>query len=138
MPLPRLALDGTEGRATARVSVGTDGCGRSLEYAFRESFDLTPAAFLRLRRLHCARLRLLAADPADMAVTDIAYQEGFYHRGRFAAAYAATFGEPPSQTLRRPCPRELSRLLLTPPLQRGVATDPPRSRVRNASPKPPA
>lgn len=77
---------------------------RSLEYAFRETFDLTPVAFLRLRRLHSARRRLMAADPADMSVADIALQEGFYHLGRFASAYRATLGERPSQTLRRPCP----------------------------------
>jgi AraC-like DNA-binding protein len=61
-------------------------------------------AFLRLRRLHSARRRLLAADPTDMSVADSAYQEGFYHLGRFANAYRAAFGERPSQTLRRPCP----------------------------------
>lgn len=92
---------------------------RSLEYAFRETFDLTPLAFLRLRRLHSARIRLLAADPADMAVTDVAYQEGFYHRGRFATAYQSTFGEHPSQTLGRPCPRELSHLMVAGPIRLG-------------------
>ena len=90
---------------------------RSLEYACRENFELTPVAFLKLRRLHSARRRLLAAHPTDMAVTDIAYREGFYHRGRFAAAYMAAFGEQPSQTLRRPCPRELRDLMAVSQLQ---------------------
>lgn len=89
---------------------------RSLEYACRESFDLTPVAFLKLRRLHSARRRLLAADPMDMAVTDIAYQEGFYHRGRFAADYLSAFGEHPSETLRRPCPQGLKTVMTARPL----------------------
>jgi AraC-like DNA-binding protein len=83
---------------------------RSLEYAFRDTFDLTPSGFLKLRRLHSARHRLLLADPADMTVSDIAYQEGFYHLGRFAAAYRDNFGEYPSETLQRPCPKELKTL----------------------------
>ena len=89
---------------------------RSLEYAFRDTFDLTPLGFLKLRRLHSARHRLLLADPADMAVSDIAYQEGFYHLGRFAAAYRAHFGEYPSATLQRPCPQELETVEAVPPL----------------------
>ena len=87
---------------------------RNLEYAFRDTFDLTPFAFLKLRRLHSARLRLLLAEPADMAVSDIAYQEGFYHLGRFAAAYQSIFGEYPSETLQRPCPKELKTLKAMP------------------------
>ena len=87
---------------------------RSLEYAFRDMFDLTPLGFLKLRRLHSARLRLLLAEPADMAVSDIAYQEGFYHLGRFAAAYQSIFGEYPSETLQRPCPKELKTLKAMP------------------------
>jgi AraC-like DNA-binding protein len=87
---------------------------RSLEYAFRDTFDLTPFSFLKLRRLHSARHRLLLAEPADMAVSDIAYQEGFYHLGRFAAAYQSTFGEYPSETLQRPCPKELKTLKAMP------------------------
>lgn len=90
---------------------------RGLEYACRQNFDLTPVAFLKLRRLHSARRRLIAADPMDMAVTDIAYQEGFYHRGRFAAAYLSAFGEHPSETLRRACPQELRTLMAVRPLQ---------------------
>jgi AraC-like DNA-binding protein len=87
---------------------------RSLEYAFRDTFDLTPLGFLKLRCLHSARHRLLLADPTDMAVADIAYQEGFYHLGRFAAAYRSTFGEYPSETLRRNCPGEIESLQAMP------------------------
>jgi AraC family ethanolamine operon transcriptional activator len=87
---------------------------RSLENAFRDTFDLTPFGFLKLRRLHSARHRLLLAGPADMGVSDVAYQEGFYHLGRFAAAYQSTFGEYPSESLRRPCPKGLKTLKAMP------------------------
>jgi hypothetical protein len=49
-----------------------------------------------------------------MAVSDIAYQEGFYHLGRFAAAYQSSFGEYPSESLRRPCPKGLTTLKTMP------------------------
>lgn len=90
---------------------------RTLEYAFRETFGLSPSGFLRLRHLHAARSRLLAADRSQMAVVDIAYQEGFYHLGRFAALYRRTFGELPSQTLKRACPPRLRELMAAPPLR---------------------
>ncbi len=80
---------------------------------------LTTPVFLKLRRLHSARCRLIAANPTDMAVADIAYQQGFYHLGRFAAAYMSAFDEYPSETLRRPCPKELGALMAARPL--GVA-----------------
>jgi AraC family ethanolamine operon transcriptional activator len=107
-------------RATDPVSLSIpqlcEGAGveqRSLEYAFRDTFDLTPLGFLKLRRLHSARHRLMLADPANMAVSDVAYQEGFYHLGRFASAYRSTFGEYPSATLQQPCPEELKTVTAT-------------------------
>jgi AraC-like DNA-binding protein len=68
---------------------------RTLEYAFREAFQMTPAAFLQLWRLGNARTALLAASPTDTSVTHIAVRVGFYQR---------LFGEPPSETLKRHCP----------------------------------
>jgi AraC-like DNA-binding protein len=73
---------------------------RTLEYAFRETFDMTPREFLRLRRLHATRRALLAANPeAGETVSGIAYTHGFYEVGRFAGLYKQTFGELPSATL---------------------------------------
>jgi AraC family transcriptional regulator, ethanolamine operon transcriptional activator len=69
---------------------------RTMEYAFREQFDLTPQAFLRRHRLHAARRRLLAEDPHSSSVTRIAEDLGFWHLSRFAADYNAAFGENPA------------------------------------------
>lgn len=76
---------------------------RTLEYAFHDTFGLTPLAFLRLRRLHLARCKLLIAAPEQTTVACIAHDSGFYHLGRFSAEYRAMFGEPPSRTLQRQC-----------------------------------
>jgi AraC family ethanolamine operon transcriptional activator len=72
---------------------------RTLEYAFRERFSLSPAALLKARRLAEARRRLSA--PANSAVGDIAAGLGFWHAGQFATDYRRAFGENPSATLAR-------------------------------------
>ncbi len=84
---------------------------RTLEYAFRETFGISPLRFLHLRRYHAARRDLLAADGRTTTVTEIALKKGFYHMGRFAIRYKALFGESPSQTLERPSEKSDSYLL---------------------------
>ena len=78
-----------------------DASQRTLEYAFRDTFDLTPLAFLRLRRLHEVRRRLFTSCHKGASVADIAHEQGFYELGRFASDYRQLFGELPSQALRR-------------------------------------
>jgi AraC-like DNA-binding protein len=75
---------------------------RTLQYAFRENFGVSPLRLLQLRRFHAARRRLLAADPPTSTVKDIALEHGFYQMGRFAIRYRTLFGESPSQSLQRP------------------------------------
>lgn len=59
-----------------------------------------PLEYMRWRRLWRARA-LLSRPDAGATVTEIAFGLGFWHLGRFAAAYAAAFGERPSLTLAR-------------------------------------
>ncbi len=83
---------------------------RTLEQAFRETLGLTPLHYVKLRRFHRARARLLTATRADASVADVAHEEGFYQLGRFAGRYRELFGERPLQTLQRPalaCPPDL-------------------------------
>lgn len=56
--------------------------------------------YLRMKRLWKVRQRLLTGDPA-LQVGACALENGFWHMGEFAAAYAALFGEVPSRTLAR-------------------------------------
>jgi AraC-like DNA-binding protein len=74
---------------------------RTLQEAFQRELGVTPLERLRSARIARARADLLAADPAVVSVTDIAAQWGFFHLGRFAQAYRATYQELPSQTLKR-------------------------------------
>ena len=78
-------------------------CGlglRAFEKNFLLHFGCTPSSFLRKIRMDRVRERL--RDPAStQSVTDIALESGFFHLGRFAAAYRKKFGESPSATLRQ-------------------------------------
>jgi AraC family ethanolamine operon transcriptional activator len=74
---------------------------RTLQYAFRERFGLTPAAFLKARRLAVVHQRLLQAELGNDTVGDAAASLGFWHLSHFAADYRHAFGEMPSETLKR-------------------------------------
>ncbi|MCB8874594.1 AraC family transcriptional regulator [Acidisoma silvae] len=73
---------------------------RSLAAIVLERTGRSPAAYLRWRRLWLAK-EILSRPDDGMTVTEVAYRLGFWHLGRFAAAYAQAFGERPSRTLAR-------------------------------------
>lgn len=81
------------------VAVGVSQ--RTLEYAFREKLEMTPAAYLRTYRLNAAHRELLAADPEVSTVTSIALNWGFSHPGRFSLIHRKMFSETPSEALRK-------------------------------------
>lgn len=70
---------------------------RTLEYAFRERFGLSPKAYMLARRLDEVRAEL-RRDPDRQSITRVANQWGFHHLSRFAALYRRQFGELPSET----------------------------------------
>ncbi|MEK6312522.1 MAG: helix-turn-helix domain-containing protein [Curtobacterium sp.] len=74
---------------------------RSLQATFQRHAGTSPMAFLRQVRLHRVRAQLVTGDPTETTVATIANAWGFGHLGRFAGYYADTFGELPSETLRR-------------------------------------
>ena len=74
---------------------------RTLTRAFRAVHGTTPSRYLHALRLAEARRALLAADAEALSVTQVAMRFGFRELGRFAVHYRATFGESPSETLRR-------------------------------------
>jgi AraC-like DNA-binding protein len=74
---------------------------RSLQHGFRRHLGTTPMAYLREVRLRRAHRGLREADPSTASVASVAYRWGFTNLGRFAAAHAARYDEPPAATLRR-------------------------------------
>jgi AraC-like DNA-binding protein len=73
---------------------------RSLQHAFRVHRNAGPMEMLARIRLENARLRLLNAEPLD-TVSGIALDCGFSHLGRFSIFYRESYGETPSDTLKR-------------------------------------
>lgn len=94
--LARLDRPVTVGEMAAQLGVSV----RGLQYAFQRVRGAGPRTVLGRLRLERARQRL--ADPHDDGtVTEVALACGVAHFGRFAAAYAARYGELPSDTRRR-------------------------------------
>ncbi|MBN9254110.1 MULTISPECIES: helix-turn-helix domain-containing protein [unclassified Mesorhizobium] len=94
-----------EAKPQSPVSVsavcGILGVGeRTLERAFQECLGVNPRAYERERRLRAAHGLILTRGDR-LSITDIAMSFGFWHLGRFAGAYAALFGCPPSEMRRR-------------------------------------
>lgn len=74
---------------------------RTLQYAFRQHLQTSPAAYFRIRRLNQCRKMLVEADPADATVTSVATRCGFTELGRFSRDFRNHFHEYPSETLRK-------------------------------------
>jgi AraC-like DNA-binding protein len=72
---------------------------RSIEMLFKEVYGISPRTWSQLARLNAARQELLRADVRIVSVTAVATRWGFYHFGRFSAAYRRLFGEVPSATI---------------------------------------
>ncbi|GIF14096.1 AraC family transcriptional regulator [Actinoplanes teichomyceticus] len=73
---------------------------RVLQDAFRQHVGMSPMVYLRRLRLDGVHAELSRSEPGQVSVSEVAYRWGFTHMGRFAGAYRARFGVPPSVTLR--------------------------------------
>ena len=74
---------------------------RAVQYLFRRQLDVTPTEYMRRVRLHSAHQELIAGEPSNSTVTEIAHRWGFAHTGRFAVLYRQTFGQSPHATLKQ-------------------------------------
>jgi AraC-like DNA-binding protein len=81
---------------------------RTMEYGFREFFDVTPMEYVRCVRLNKVRQQLLRAAGTPCSISAIARRWGFAHMGQFNAHYRHLFAETPSMTLARPLMRPFS------------------------------
>lgn len=75
---------------------------RTLEYAFRERYNLTPQSYLIMHRMNNVRKQLRTANPTKGTILKIAQLHGFLHMGQFTSDYKRIFSELPSETLKAP------------------------------------
>ena len=73
---------------------------RALQRAFQECIGTGLRAFERHRRLHAVHGAIMATGDRR-SITEIAMSFGFWHLGRFSAAYAALYGCSPAESRRR-------------------------------------
>lgn len=74
------------------------GCSeRSVQYAFKRHFGLSPKQYITACRLKAVRRALI--QNSSESITKIAGDWGFWHMGQFAADYRRLFGELPKVTL---------------------------------------
>lgn len=73
---------------------------RSVRNACHAVCGMSPTRYFMHRRMEAVHHALEIAEPARGTVTRLATDYGFFELGRFAATYAAMFGERPSETLR--------------------------------------
>ena len=85
--------------ATEEIAAALAVSDRALRAAFTAVHGVSLHAYLRLRRLDMVRAQLLRTPAAPGRVKAAALSHGFWHLGRFTAAYHARFGEYPSETL---------------------------------------
>lgn len=74
---------------------------RSLYLLFERKVGTTPKSYIRQRKLEQIHGRLSDPSARVRNITEIAMDYGFMHLGRFSESYKSTFGELPSDTLRR-------------------------------------
>lgn len=72
---------------------------RTLQYAFKERYSVSPNDFVKMWRLNTARRLLL--ETRNTTISKVAEYLNFHHPSQFAADYRKLFGELPSQTLAR-------------------------------------
>lgn len=99
------ARDYMEANADKPITVlelaqASGSCVRTLEYVFRDYFDVTPKAYLKSRRLVAVRHELVRSLHSRSLINEVANRWGFWHMSQFAADYRRFFGELPSETLR--------------------------------------
>jgi len=82
------------------LAKATGSCVRTLEYVFRDYFDVTPKNYLKSRRLTAVRHDLLRSLHSKSLINEIANRWGFWHMSQFATDYHRHFGELPSETLK--------------------------------------
>jgi AraC-like DNA-binding protein len=83
------------------LALWTGFAPRTLQRAFSEHRGMTWIEYLRIVRLDHARHQLLCGGSGGASVTNLAFDSGFTHLGRFSVEYRHRFAESPSVTWRK-------------------------------------
>lgn len=73
---------------------------RTLQYAFKEEFGITPKQFVKARNLNLVRRALCLAGEGS-SLSEIVRAHNIRHHGQFASDYRKLFGELPRETFTR-------------------------------------
>ena len=73
---------------------------RTLQRAFQRELGISCMKYLKLRRLHLLRERLITSAPEDVSIKQAAIETGAWRPSRYAQDYKMLFGELPSETAR--------------------------------------
>jgi AraC-like DNA-binding protein len=94
-------IDSTSAQITtvADVAAAASLSVRALQDGFRRHVGVAPMTYLRDVRLDRVHADLRASDPSVTTAAAIARRWGFWHYGRFAAAYRTRYGIAPAETL---------------------------------------
>ena len=95
-----IAKSGSDQITIAELCSVANVSERTLEYAFREQYDLTPKSYTLIHRMNNARKQLRKSNPGKDTISEIARLHGFWHMGQFSADYKKIFAELPSETLK--------------------------------------
>jgi len=70
---------------------------RTLEYTFKEKFNVTPNQYIKATRLNNVKKDLYLYRDNKISIADIAGKYNFWHMGQFAKDFKAQFGYLPSK-----------------------------------------
>ncbi len=76
-----IAESGTDQITIAELCLVANVSERTLEYAFREQYNLTPKSYTLMHRMNNVRKQLHKTNPSKGAVSEIARLNGFWHMG---------------------------------------------------------
>ena len=95
-----IAESGSNQITIAELCLVANVSERTLEYAFREQYDLTPKSYTLIHRMNNVRKQLRKSNAGKGTISEIARLHGFWHMGQFSADYKKIFAELPSETLK--------------------------------------
>lgn len=81
----------------SQLCADTNVSERTLEYAFKERYQVSPSEYIKANRLHKVKNELIISKNNETSITDIAGKYGFWHMGQFAKDFKNLFGVVPSQ-----------------------------------------